>query len=162
MPSLSIIAAMDRNRLIGRDNQLPWQLPADLQHFKSTTMGKPIVMGRKTWESLGRPLPGRVNIVITRNTAYQAEGTTVVHSLEEALTVASDAEEIMIIGGANLYTQALAQVERLYLTRVEGSFEGDAWFPEFSDADWQLQSSEMHEPDEKNRHPYRFETLFRK
>ena len=161
MPVLSLIAAMDSNRLIGRDNQLPWQLPADLQHFKSITMGKPIIMGRKTWESLGRPLPGRLNITITRNTDYRAEGATVVHSLDEALQVTNDAEEVMIIGGANLYAQAMPRVDLLYLTRVEGMFEGDAWFPEFSEAEWELVSAESHEPDEKNRHPYHFETYHR-
>ena len=161
MTKLSLIVAMDRNRLIGCDNQLPWRLPADLQHFKATTMGKPIVMGRKTWESLGRPLPGRTNIVITRNENYLAEGAVVVHSLQVALEKA-DAEEIMLIGGANLYAQALPQVDRLYLTRVDGSFEGDAWFPEISESEWLLSATEVHEPDEKNQHAYRFEIYNRK
>ena len=161
MSRLSLIVAMDNNRLIGRDNQLPWRLPADLQHFKATTMGKPIVMGRKTWESLGRPLPGRTNIVITRNEDYLAEGAVVVHSLQAALAEA-DAEEVMVIGGANLYAQALPQVDRLYLTRVDGDFKGDAWFPEFSESEWLLSATEAHEPDEKNPHAYRFDTYNRK
>jgi len=159
---LSLIAAMDSNRLIGCKNQLPWHLPADLQHFKTTTMGKPIIMGRKTWESLGRPLPGRLNVVITRDTNYLAEGATVTHSLEEALQAVKDADEPMIIGGANLYTQALPSVDRLYLTRVDGEFEGDAWFPEFSETEWLLSAEEKHEPDEKNRYFYCFETYDRK
>ncbi len=162
MPVLSLIAAMDNNRLIGNANDLPWRLPADLQHFKSITMGKPIIMGRKTWESLGRPLPGRKNIAITRDTAYQAEGAEVVHSLEQALEQTADAEEVMIIGGANLYAQALQRVERLYLTRVEGEFEGDSWFPEIAKSEWELVDSEAHAPDERNPYAYRFETWQRK
>lgn len=162
MPVLSLIAAMDNNRLIGNKNDLPWRLPADLQHFKSITMGKPIIMGRKTWESLGRPLPGRKNIAITRDITYQAEGAEVVHSLEQALEQAAEADEAMIIGGANLYAQALHSVERLYLTRVDGEFEGDAWFPEIAEAEWELVASEAHEPDERNPHAYRFETWQRR
>jgi len=159
MPLLSIIAAMDRKRLIGRENQLPWHLPADLQHFKKITMGKPIIMGRKTWESLGRPLPGRTNIVITRNQGYKAEGATVVHSLDAALLAAGDAEEAMIIGGANLYKQALPDADRLYLTKVDGEFEGDAWFPELDMSMWDPVQTEAHGPDEKNRHAYQFMEL---
>jgi len=162
MPVLSLIVAMDRNRLIGCNNQLPWNLPADLQHFKSTTMGKPIVMGRKTWESLGRPLPGRINITITRNPDYEAEGASVVNSLDDALKIVSEVDEVMIIGGANLYAQALPRVDRLYLTRVEGEFEGDSWFPEFNEAEWALSTVDEHEPDEKNSHPYRFEIYNRR
>ncbi len=162
MPELSIIVAMDRNRLIGRDNQLPWKLPADLQYFKATTMGKPIVMGRKTWESLGRPLPGRQNIVISRNTDYVAEGADVVHSVDEALSCAGDVEEVMIIGGANLYAQALNDVKNLYITAVDDEFEGDAWFPEFDDSEWKLVSTEEHQPDEKNIHSYAFLKYSRK
>jgi len=161
MPVLSLIVAMDRNRLIGCNNELPWNLPADLQHFKSTTMGKPSVMGRKTWESLGRPLPGRINIAITRDSNYQADGAVVVNSLDEALLAAGKAEEVMIIGGANLYAQALPHVDRLYLTRVEDEFEGDAWFPEYDEAQWSLSAVEEHGPDEKNPHTYRFETYDR-
>jgi dihydrofolate reductase len=162
MSILSLIAAMDSHRLIGRNNQLPWHLPADLQHFKATTMGKPIIMGRKTWESLGRPLPGRMNIVITRNESYIAEGATVTNSLDEALQTVRDSDESVIIGGANLYAQALSMVDRLHLTRVEGEFEGDAWFPEFSEAEWVLSEVETHEPDEKNQYSYRFETYDRR
>ena len=162
MPILSLIAAMDRHRLIGTNNQLPWRLPADLQHFKKMTMGKPIIMGRKTWESLGRPLPGRENIIITRNPDYQAMGATVVHSLNAAIVIIQDREEAVIIGGANLYAQVLPRVERLYLTRVEGEFQGDAWFPEFNQADWLLLSAESYQPDEKNSYPYRFETYARR
>jgi len=159
MPRLSIIAAMDRNRLIGNNNELPWHLPADLKHFRETTMGKPIIMGRKTWESLGRALPGRTNIVITRNTGYKAEGATVVHSLDDAIHAAGDVDEAMIIGGANLYAQALPKADRLYLTEVDGEFEGDAWFPAIDESRWRAESSESHLPDSKNSHPYRFVIL---
>ena len=162
MPVLSLIAAMDNNRLIGCNNELPWRLPADLQHFKQVTMGKPIIMGRKTWESLGRPLPGRTNIAITRDSGYRAEGAIVVHSLESALDSVADAAEVMIIGGANLYAQAITLANRLYLTRIDEVFEGDAWFPEVDSADWELVASEHHEADESNPHVYVFETWERK
>ncbi|TNF99524.1 MAG: type 3 dihydrofolate reductase [Gammaproteobacteria bacterium] len=161
MPIVSIIAAMDRNRLIGNNNALPWHLPADLQHFKQTTLGKPIIMGRKTWESLGRALPGRMNIIITRNKDYQAEGGVVVYSLDEAIKVAGNVDEVMIIGGANLYQQAIADADRLYLTQVDGEFEGDAWFPMIDKNCWREVSRVAHNTDEKNRHAYDFVQLNR-
>lgn len=129
---ISLIWAMDENRLIGVRNRLPWKLPADMKWFREQTMGKPIVMGRKTFESFGaRPLPGRVNIIVTRDPHYQAEGAVVVHGIEEALQAAADADEVMIIGGASFYEQMLPRADRLYVTQVHGVFEGDAWFPEF-------------------------------
>ncbi len=158
---ISIIVAMAENRVIGNQNRLPWHLPADLQHFKRTTMGKPILMGRKTWESLGRALPGRTNIVITRNSDYVADGGVVVHSMQEALRAAGDAEEVMIIGGAECYRQALPQADTLYLTLVEGEFAGDALFPELAAAEWREVASESHEADDRNPHAYRFVTLRR-
>ncbi len=162
MPLLSIIVAMDRNRLIGSNNTLPWRLPADMQHFKRTTMGKPIIMGRKTWESLGRALPGRTNIVITRNQNYEADGASVVHSLPQALLVAGDVEEAMIIGGANLYEQTLPDADHLYLTQVDGEFEGDAWFTEIDASEWVVDKRERHEKDDKNKFSYEFVTLTRR
>ncbi len=153
---------MDRNRLIGCNNRLPWRLPADLRHFKSVTMGKPIVMGRKTRESLGRSLPGRANIVVTQNRHYAAQGGIVVHSLEQALNAAGDVEEVMIIGGANLYEQMLPRADKLYLTQVDQNFAGDVWFPELKPDDWLQESIEPHQPDEKNPYTYYFETLKRK
>lgn len=162
IPLISIIAAMDRNRLIGCDNRLPWRLPADLRHFQSVTMGKPIVMGRKTWESLVTPLPGRTNIVITRDRNYIAPNGVIVHSPEEALSTAGEVAEVMIIGGANLYEQMLPRADRLYLTQVESFFAGDAWFPELNPDDWLRESIEPHKPDEKNPYAYCFETLKRK
>jgi len=157
---LSIIAAMDRNRLIGNNNQLPWHLPADLQFFKRTTLGKPILMGRKTFESIGRPLPGRRNIIISRNPAYQAEGCETALSVQEALELVKDSEEIMLIGGASLYEQALPLAKRLYLTLIEAEFVGDSWFPNYlQQRKWQELSREEHPADDNNRLTYAFVTL---
>lgn len=147
---LCLIAAIADNRVIGRDNQLPWHLPVDLKHFKALTLGKPIIMGRKTWDSLGRPLPGRLNLVVSRQPGLLLEGAEVFPSLEAALiraeawARAEDAEELMLIGGAQLYEQGLRQADRLYLTRVALSPEGDAWFPEYADSDWRMASSIEH------------------
>ena len=158
---IALIAALDRNGLIGRDNALPWQLPADLQHFKTLTLGKPILMGRLTWESLGRPLPGRHNIVLTRDPDYRAEGATVVDSIEAALAAAGEAEEVMVIGGGAFYRAMLPRAARLYLTRIDAEFEGDAWFPEIDLDEWHETAREAHAPDERNPHPYAFVTLER-
>ena len=144
---LCLIAALAQNRVIGRDNQLPWHLPADLKHFKALTLGKPIIMGRKTWDSLGRPLPGRLNLVVSRQPDLQLQGAEVFPSLDAALERAEawareeDAEELMLIGGAQLYELGLARAERLYLTRVGLEPQGDAWFPVFAEADWHLSSA---------------------
>jgi dihydrofolate reductase len=156
-PILSVIAAMARNRVIGRDNKLPWHLPADLAHFKTTTLGKPMIMGRRTWESLPGLLPGRPHIVVTRDPDYRAEGARVAHSLEQAIALAAElGDEVMLIGGAELYAQALPLADRLYLTEVDAEVEGDAWFPAFDPADWSLQSREEHGADARNAYPYRF------
>jgi len=159
---VSIIAAMDRNHLIGNKNQLPWHLPADLAHFKQVTMGKPIIMGRKTFESIGRPLPGRTNIIMTRSADFHAEGVLVAHSLEQALDFASAEEEVMIIGGSTIYELALPRADRLYMTYVENACEGDAWFPEFDIERWHVIDSEQHAADEKNHSNYRFVTYQKK
>jgi dihydrofolate reductase len=158
---ISLVVAMAENRVIGRDNQLPWRLSADLQHFKALTMGKPIIMGRKTWESLGRPLPGRTNIVVTRDIGYQAEGCVVVHSIEQALEVAAGSDEVMVIGGANLYRQLLDRADRLYLTLVRADVEGDTWFPEFDLTQWREVERESHLRDDKNEFDYEFVLLER-
>ena len=133
-PRLSLIAALAQNRVIGIENRLPWKLPEDLAHFKALTLGNPILMGRKTFESLGRPLPGRRNIVITRNADYQPTGCEVATSIPEAIALCEVAEEIFFIGGAELYKQVLPLVDRLYLTEVQIEARGDAWFPEFDRA----------------------------
>ena len=132
-PEIVIVAAVARNGVIGRDNALPWRLPEDLRHFKATTLGKPVIMGRKTWESLGRPLPGRLNLVVSRNADYLAEGGEVVDSIASALAraAAAGAEQACIIGGGELYRQALAIADRLILTEIDRDFEGDATFPPF-------------------------------
>ena len=158
---LSLIVAMDANHVIGHDNRLPWHLPADLKHFKATTLGKPILMGRKTWESIGRPLPGRTNIVITRNADYAADGCVVVHSLGEALRAAGGAREVMVIGGAELYRQVLPQADTIYLTLVHGEFEGHTRFPDWQLDEWREIERIDHEPDDKNPHAYSFITLER-
>ena len=159
---LSLIAAMAQNGVIGRGNQLPWRLPADLKHFKTVTMGKPVIMGRKTWESIGRPLPGRTNIVVTRDVGYRAEGCVVVHSVEQALEVAAGSDEAMVIGGANLYRQLLDRADRLYLTLVKADVEGDAWFPEFDETQWREISRESHPRDDRNEFDYEFVLLERR
>lgn len=159
---VSIIAAMDRNRLIGNRNQLPWHLPADLAHFKQVTMGKPIIMGRKTYESIGRPLPGRANIVLTRSQSFHAEGVFTANTLQQALDFATGESEVMIIGGSSIYELALPVADRLYMTYVDNSCEGDAWFPEFDLEQWTIVSSEQHTADENNSSDYRFVTYERK
>lgn len=154
---ISLIWAMDENRLIGVENRLPWKLPADMKWFRRHTLGKPIIMGRKTFDSFGgRALPERSNIVVTRDKNYQAEGALVVYSIEEALQAAGDAEEVMIIGGASFYEQLLPRAERLYITQVHGKFEGDAWFPEFEMDEWQEVAREDHTADEKNAYDCTF------
>ena len=151
---ISLIAAMDKNRLIGSDNGLPWHLPADFKHFKEVTMGKPVVMGRKTFESIGKPLPGRQNIIISRS-GYQAEGVVVVDSIDAALEAVSAADEVMVIGGANFYEQMISRADKMYLTFVDAECKGDAWFPEFRESDWQIVSTTEHLRDEKNKYSFK-------
>ncbi len=138
---LALIVATAANRVIGCENRLPWHLPEDLKYFKATTMGKPIIMGRKTYESIGRPLPGRANIVVTRQQTWQApEGVMVAHDLSEALAIAEgaakDADEVMVIGGAEIYRASINHAQRIYLTKIRKNFSGDAYFPELSPTEW--------------------------
>jgi len=135
-PRVSVIAAPARNRVIGIGNRLPWRLPEDLAHFKALTLNHPILMGRKTFESLGRPLPGRTNIVITRTPGYRRDGCLVADSVPAALALCRDAAEVFFIGGAELYAQALPLADRLYLTEIQAEVEGDAWFPDYDRAPW--------------------------
>jgi len=158
---ISIVVAMAANRVIGRDNQLPWHLPADLKHFKQLTLGKPVVMGRKTYASIGRPLPERTNIVVTRDHDYGAPGCVVVHSLDEALAAAGDCAEVMVIGGAGIYRQVLPRTDTLYLTRVHAEFEGDTLFPELDATQWREVARTDCAADEKNPWPYSFLKLER-
>lgn len=153
---VSLIAAMAENRVIGVDNALPWRLPADLKHFRQLTSGHHVILGRRNYESIGKPLPDRSNIVITRNPGYRAPGCLVVHSLEEAFAAAQNDAEIFVIGGAEIYRQALARADRLYLTRVHAHINGDTFFPEFDNTEWEEMSREAHSADEKNPHAYTF------
>ena len=159
---LSLIAALGENRVIGVDNSMPWHLPGDFKYFKATTLGKPIIMGRKTWDSLGRPLPGRLNIVVSRQAGLQLDGAEVYPSLESAVVRAQEwanqqgIDEVMLIGGAQLYAQGMAQADRLYLTRVALSPEGDAWFPEFDLTQWKLVSN-IENPAVDDKPAYNFE-----
>ena len=138
---ISLIVAHDKNRVIGYENKMPWHLPGDLQYFKDMTMGKPIIMGRKTFESIGRPLPGRRNIVITRNDAYSAQGIETVSSLDAALALVKDVPEIMIIGGAQIFEQAMPMADKLYVTLIDQEFKGDTYFPRYDG--WRLTSSQQ-------------------
>jgi len=133
---ISLIAAMDRNRVIGVDGGLPWRLPADLRWFRDCTMGKPMIMGRRTWDSIGRPLPGRDSIVLTRDPAFVAAGATVVRGIDAALAAAGEGPEVMIIGGGALFEETIHFADRLYLTVVDGVFTGDTWFPLFDTGEW--------------------------
>ncbi|QNM98159.1 type 3 dihydrofolate reductase [Chitinimonas koreensis] len=144
---LSLIAALSRNHAVGIDNKLPWHLPADLKYFKATTSGHPIIMGRKTYDSIGRPLPGRHNIVVTRNADWRADGVTVVHSIDAALAAAGDAAEVFLIGGATLYAEALPRADRLYLTEIDAEFQGDAFFPDWPRTAFREIRRERHETD---------------
>ena len=155
-PRVSLIVAMARNRVIGINNTLPWHLPADLKHFKSLTMGHHIVMGRKTYESIGKPLPGRMSVVVTRNPDYSVPGVIVENSLDAAIAACGDDEEIFVIGGAELYRQAIALADRIYLTEIEAEISGDAHFTELDFNTWQETMRESHPLDEKNRYPYHF------
>ena len=162
---IALVVAVSQNNVIGRNNQLPWHLPEDLQYFKSVTMGKPILMGRKTFDSIGRPLPGRKNIVITRDLEWDAEGVEVVYSVDDALAAGADAcavansDEIMIIGGAQIYRDCLPIADRLYLTRVEAEIEGDAFFPDIDTKQWQKIAEKT--PKEIDKYSYCFQVLER-
>jgi dihydrofolate reductase len=161
---ISIIAALSTNNVIGRDNDLPWRQSADLKRYKALTMGHHLITGRKTYESVGRPLPGRTTVVITHDPSYQAEGVIVVHSLDEGLRVAeaNGDDDAFINGGAQIFAQALHLADRMLLTRIHADIEGDTFFPEFDDvSEWQLVDSEHFEADEKNQYPYTYLTYVR-
>ncbi|ELA9371133.1 type 3 dihydrofolate reductase [Vibrio parahaemolyticus] len=155
---ISMIAAMADNRVIGKDNQMPWHLPADFAWFKRCTMGKPVVMGRKTYDSIGRPLPGRLNIVISRDELLSIEGVTTVTSVEKALEAAGDVEEVMIIGGGAIYASCLAMTNKLYVTHIDAVVEGDTQFPDWGNEFKEIYS-ETYQADEKNAYNMRFTIL---
>ncbi|QSX32888.1 type 3 dihydrofolate reductase [Shewanella avicenniae] len=157
---IAMIAAMAHNRVIGKDNQMPWHLPDDLRHFKAMTLGKPVIMGRRTFESIGRPLPGRCNIVVSRQQDYHADGITLVASLQDALLAAGQVEEVVVIGGGQLYREALPLAQRLYLTEIDLEVAGDTTFPEWDDGSWQLESETLGESEKGLK--YRFISLMKK
>ena len=161
---LSLLVAAAENNVIGKDNQLPWHLTNDLKYFKNLTWGMPILMGRKTFESIGKPLPGRKSIVITRNKDWQHENVTIVHSIEEAVqnATALGVKEVFVIGAAEIFKKSLATANRIYLTRIHQEFEGDVYFPEVSAAEWQLMSSRFCQADEKNKYDHTYEVWERK
>ena len=158
---LSIIVAMDRQGTIGRENGLPWRLSADLKHVKAITMGKPIIMGRKTHESIGKPLPGRENIIISRNSDYKSEGCMVFTDIEDALEYCHYHDEVIIMGGAELYQQTLSRATRIYLTEVHAEVQGDAYFPRYKPDQWREVNRVDYYKDEKNEFDYSFVVLDR-
>jgi dihydrofolate reductase len=158
---ISIVVAASTNNVIGVHGELPWRLPGDLQRFKTLTMSKPIIMGRRTYESIGRALPGRQNIVITRQRGYAADGCDVVQSTDAAIEAAGDAVEIMVIGGGDIYRQFLPRAHRIYLTRVEVELEGDTHFPSLDETNWQETAAEKHAADDSNEYDYSFNVLER-
>ncbi len=165
MNKISLIVAMDKNRLIGAKNRLPWRLPDDMRWFVKQTMGKPVIMGRKTYDSIPpkfKPLNGRKNIILTRNKKYQVEGCAVVHSLEEALHAAGDVPEIIIGGGTQIYTLSLPIADRIYLTEVDGIFDGDTYFPETNWAEWQESYRQTHAADVRHTHSFTWIILDRR
>jgi len=155
-PRLTLILARARNGVIGASGGLPWRLPEDLAFFKRTTMGHPIVMGRKTWESIGRPLPGRRSIIVTRDRSYAAAGAEVVHSLDDAVALCSDSDEMFVIGGAQLYEDALPHADRLLLTEIDADFEGDTFLPAPSAAQWLEASRDRHPPGDQRAFGFDF------
>jgi len=156
--NISIIVAITKNNIIGRDNGMPWHLPADLKYFRERTTGHHIVMGRKTFESIGggRPLPNRVSIIITKQKDYKAEGCLIAHSLEEAIEIAKDENELFIIGGKQIYEQSLALANKMYITRIHTSIDGDTSFPQYDENQWEMTSYTEREADEKNVYPLSF------
>lgn len=155
---ISLIAAMSRNKVIGKDNKLPWKLPADMKRFRELTSGKPVIMGRKTFESIGKPLPNRKNIIITRDRNYKRDGCIIVHSAKDALKAAGDGD-VMIIGGAQIYAEFLPKANKMYLTFIDADFEGDAYFPEYNEDEWKEMNREEHVD---NEFSYAFVDLERK
>lgn len=159
---LSLIVAVGENNEIGKGGRMPWYLPADLKHFKTLTLGNPVIMGRKTFEAIGKPLPGRRNIVVSRRTSYDAPGCEVTQSFTDALVLAAGVAEIMVIGGGEIYREALPRAQRIYLTRVHGHFDADTFFPAVDPSEWREITREEHAADARNTHPYSFITLERR
>jgi dihydrofolate reductase len=161
-PVVTLVVAAATGGVIGHDGRMPWHLPADLAHFKRVTMGKPIVMGRKTYASIGRALPGRLNVVVTRDRAFRADGVAVAHSLDDALAACGEAAEVMVIGGGEIYAAALPLASRIHLTEVHATVEGDTRFPALNPAEWQEVARATRPADERTVHPLSFVTLERR
>lgn len=158
---LSLIVAVGENNEIGKGGRMPWHLPADLKHFKALTLGKPVIMGRKTYEAIGKPLPGRRNMVVSRSPGYRAPGCEVAPSFTDALVVSAGVAEIMVIGGGEIYREALPRAQRIYLTRVHGHFDADTFFPTIDPSEWREIVHEEHTADTRNAHSYSYITLER-
>ncbi len=159
---ISLVAAVASNRVIGRGGRLPWHLPDDLRHFRALTLGKPVIMGRRTFASIGKPLAGRRNVIVTRDPAFHAEGCAVAHDVDAALEAAGAAPEIVVIGGASLYLDFLPRAERIYLTEVHAEAEGDVFFPDLNAADWIEASREYHSADLRHEYAFSFVELWRR
>ncbi|MEM7343131.1 MAG: dihydrofolate reductase [Chloroflexota bacterium] len=157
--TISLICATSKNGIIGIDNKMPWHLTADMRYFKQLTSGHHLVMGRKTYESIGRPLPGRITVIITRQTDYNVEGCLIAHSLSQAIELCQDDDHIFIAGGGTIYQQSLSIADRIYLTRIHHAFEGDTFMFDIDPTIWQETSRQDFEPDEKNKYPYSFTIL---
>lgn len=162
MPLVSMVVAATENNVIGRDNGMPWHLPDDLKYFKARTMGKPMLMGRKTFESIGKPLPGRTSVVMTRDLAWKADGVVVVRSLDEALAWAANAPELCVVGGAEIFRLAWPHAKRLFLTRIHANIEGDTFFPMIDASEWREVDRVEHPVDERHAHAMSFITLDRR
>jgi len=159
---ISFVVAMGRNRVIGKNNSLPWNMPADMKRFRELTTGKPVIMGRKTFQSIGRPLPKRKNIVLTREKDYVAEGCIVVHSIDSALEAAETSDEAMVIGGSQVFREFFPIARRIYLTIIEHDFDGDVSFPEYDHSEWKVTLSRKHKKDKENPYDYTFINLERR
>ena len=162
MPRVSFLVAMARNRVIGRDNRIPWHLPHDLKRFKALTMGHHIVMGRRTWDSINRLLPGRTTVIITRNPAFEVPGAKIARSIEDALRACADDPEIFVIGGEQIFRAALPYAQRLYLSAIDADVEGDTYMPEIDMREWQLTHEEVHPQEDANALPWRFQIFDRR
>ena len=158
---IAFVVAYARGRIIGRDNALPWKMPADMRRVRELTMGKPLIMGRRTYESIGRPLEGRTSIVLTRDPAFRAEGVLVARSEDEALALAGGAPEVIVFGGSEVFARFLPRADRLYITEIDADIAGDRTFPDIDRREWRETERVEHAADERNAHPYRFLTLDR-
>ena len=159
---ISFVVAMGKNRVIGKNNSLPWNMPADMKRFRDLTAGKPMIMGRKTYESIGRPLPNRTNIIITRDKNYNVKGCVIAHSIDEAIKAAGNVPEAMVIGGFQIFKEFFPIANKIYLTIIDNNFEGDTYFPEYTKSEWRETKKEEHKKDKENPYDYTFLVLERK